>query len=737
VRRLSIGLYLALLGSCSSKAPAAETKHDSLVASLGAPTAPPSKGGGQVGPAAATADPREAALTATVLELLEQGHLLHPQVNDEVSKQAFATYMERIDAGKMFLLEADRESLAKYADKLDDQLRAGVLELGHEGNKVFVARVAVVDKIVAELLAKPLDLENEESFETDPDKVKPAKTDAELRERWRQRLELEVLERTNAMEERLNPPKPKKTDPKQVDKPAEKPAPADPTLAKIPATPEGREAKAREDLAKSYAARFARLKNPAPLDAASDVLNAVANTFDPHSLYLPPADKANFEIQMSGSLEGIGASLRERDHDIEIIDLIPGGAAARQGGLGAGDIILTVASGGKEPVDVYDMRIDDVVKMIRGPKGSTVTLRVRKPTGNEEVVSIVRDKIVIEESYARGAVLQKKGLPAFGYIHVPSFYGGNDSGQRTSAGDVIALLDQFTAKKTPGVILDLRSNGGGILRDAIDMTGAFIEKGPVVQVQDSRGRREVLSDKDKSVHYDGQVIVLVDHFSASASEIVAGALQDYRRALIVGTSATHGKGTVQTLADLDAVSGKNLDLGVLKLTIQQFFRVSGSSTQREGVVPDIKLPDPAGHIEAGEASLPHALAWSKIAEAPHDDWKPMSWNVPVLAVKSAGRVAKHPQLSKVAAASAVLKARKNDTLVPLSRKAWEKRRTDLKAALEAASPDLDKAPAAFTVSGLDDAPGVKVDERTAKWRENLAKDVWVEESLHILADMPK
>ena len=735
MRRLSIGLSLALLGSCSSKAPAAETKHDSLVASLGAPSPPPSKGQG--GATAPSADPREAALTATVVELLEQGHLLHPTVNDEISKQAFATYMERLDAGKMFLLESDRESLAKYVDKIDDQLRSGSLEMGHEGQKIFVARVAVVDKIVAEVLAKPFDLDNEESFETDPDKLKPAKTDAELRERWRQRLELEVLERTNAMEERLNPPKPKKTDPKQVDKPAEKPAPADPTLAKIPPTPEGREAKAREDLAKSYAARFARLRNPAPLDAASDVLNAVANTFDPHSLYLPPADKANFEIQMSGSLEGIGASLRERDHDIEIIDLIPGGAAARQGGLGAGDIILTVASGGKEPVDVYDMRIDDVVKMIRGPKGSTVTLRVRKPTGNEEVVSIVRDKIVIEESYARGAVLQKKGLQPLGYINVPSFYGGNDNGQRTSAGDVIAMLDQFSSKKVRGVILDLRSNGGGILRDAIDMTGAFIEKGPVVQVQDSRGRREVLSDKDKSVHYDGQVIVLVDHFSASASEIVAGALQDYKRAVIVGTSATHGKGTVQTLADLDAVSGKNLDLGVLKLTIQQFFRVSGSSTQRAGVEPDIKLPDPAGHIEAGEASLPHALAWSKIAEAPHDDWKAVNWQLPVLAVKSAGRVAKHPQLSKVVSATALLKARKNDTLVPLSRKAWEKRRADLKAALEAASPDLDKAPPAFTVAGIDDAPGVKLDERTQKWRESLAKDVWVEESLDILSDMLK
>ncbi|CAN5923672.1 carboxy terminal-processing peptidase [soil metagenome] len=735
VRRLTIGLSLTLfLAACSAKAPAsADTKHDAVapkavvVASAGGKEAASS-------PGVAAPDPREQALARTALELFEQGHLLHEKIDDSISRDAFTTYMDRLDAGKMFLLKADRDALAKYADKIDDELRSGSLDLGHSGNKIFLDRVTVVDKMVADLLSRPFDLENEESFETDPDKMKPAATEAELKDRWRQRLELEVLERTAAMEERLNPPK-AKTPPKTKKEKAEKdPTPVDPTLAKIPTTPEGREAKAREDLAKAYAARFARLKVPAPLDAAADVINAVANTLDPHTLYLPPAEKANFEIQMSGSLEGIGASLRERDHGIEIIELIPGGAAARQGGLGPGDIILTVSSGGKDPVDVFDMRIDDVVKMIRGPKNSVVTLRVRKPAGTEEVVSITRDKIVIEDAYARGAVLTRKGLPPFGYIHLPSFYGGSAGGQRTSSEDVNKLLSELAAKKVRGVVLDLRSNGGGILRDAIDLTGHLIDHGPVVQVQDSRNRKEVLSDDDRGIAFDGQVIVLVDHFSASASEIVAGALQDYHRALIVGTGPTHGKGTVQTLADLDQVGGTQLDLGVLKLTIQQFFRVSGSSTQREGVVPDIVLPDPAGHIEAGESSLPHALPHSSIASAKHDDWKGSTWDTPALVVKSSGRVAKHPLLSKVATATAFLKSRKNDTLVPLARKAWEKRRTDLRTALDAASPDLDKALPAFAVVGLDEA---KPDERAIKWRENLAKDPWVEECLNILADMPK
>ncbi len=734
MRRLSIGLSLTLfLAACSAKAPAsAETKHDSTAPKpmVAAVSGGGGGGGGGGAKVAAAKDPREAALAATALELLEQGHLLHKKIDDGISKDAFTTYMDRVDSGKMFLLKSDRDQLAKYADKIDDELHSGSFDLGHDGNRIFAARVAVVDPMVADLLSKPFDLTNQESFETDSDKLKPAETDAELKERWRQRLELEVLERTAAMEERLNPKKEQKP---KTDAP---PVPPDPTLAQIPKTPEEREAKVRGDLAKSYAARFARLKTSAPLDAAADVINAVANTLDPHTLYLPPADKANFEIQMSGSLEGIGASLREREHNIEIIDLIPGGAAARQGKLGPGDIILTVASDGKDPVDVFDMRIDDVVKMIRGKKGSLVSLRVRKPAGTEEVVSITRDKIIIEESYARGAVLTKKGQPAFGYIHLPSFYGGSGGGQRTSSEDVHKLLSELASKKVRGVILDLRSNGGGILRDAIDLTGHLIDKGPVVQVQDSRGRKEILDDDDKGIAFDGQVIVLVDHFSASASEIVAGALQDYQRALIVGTGPTHGKGTVQTLADLDQVGGTKLELGVLKLTIQQFFRVSGDSTQRQGVVPDIILPDPAGHIEAGEGSLPHALPFSKIGMAPHDDWK-RNWNTPALVLKSSGRVVKHPLLSKVATATAFLKSRKNDTIVPLARKAWEKRREDLKKALDAASPDLDKAGAAFTVAGIDDAGGAKPDERTTKWRESLAKDPWVEECLNILNDMPK
>jgi carboxyl-terminal processing protease len=746
-----------------------------------------------------------------VVLLLEHEHLLRKPIDDELSRTAFDTYLDRIDAGKMFLLRRDREALARFADKIDDELRGGSLELGHEGEKIYTARVEVVEKLVAELLAQPFNHDDEEWIELDPKKVEVATTEQELRDRWRRRLELEVLERVAQMEARLDAhPVAKAGDGKAKGKPGEgsgKPGKAgDPhhktaaarvqgsgeaagagqgarasaelksapgiepgpsvgpapnpgrgddaddedsprlPLAQIPPTPEGRDAKARADIAKTYAARFTRLRHPGPFDAASEMINAVAASLDPHTTYLPPADKANFDIRMSGSLEGIGALLRERDDYVEVVEIVPGGASWRRGGLDPGDVILSVQGEGQDPVDIGNMRLDDVVKMIRGPKGTVVTLRIQKPTGTQETISITRDVVVVEEAYARGAVLTRKAGKAVGYIHLPSFYGGRGAGQRTSGRDVAHLLDEMKAAKVAGVVLDIRGNGGGLLGEAVTMTGALINRGPVVQVQDSRGNRETYTDDQLGTDYDGPVIVLVDRFSASASEILAGALQDYKRAIIVGTGPTHGKGTVQTLADLDRVTRSNVDLGVLKVTVQQFFRVSGSSTQREGVTPDVLLPDPAGHLETGERQLEHAIPWSQIPAVDHDTW-PATWKTPALIERSAARVAKQPVLAKMAALTQVLRASRDDTRIPLARQAWREHRKQQRAAFEAASPDLSSRPLAFDVKVLDEkapppaaggqASGPRRDDRLGRWRDNVARDPWVEECINILGDMAK
>jgi carboxyl-terminal processing protease len=686
----------------------------------------------------ADADPRERELCEITIEMFEKEHLLHRRIDDDVSRSAFATYLDRLDHNKLFLLKADKDTLAHHSDRIDDELRAGYLDLAHDGEKTFAARVAIVDKMVSELLSQPFDLTKDETVETDPKKYDFATTDTELRDRWRQRLALEVLERVATMEQALHPEtaatgRTKGKDGGKATPPATPPK-------DIPATPELRQEKARNEIAKSYSGRFARLEHPSTFDGISEVINAIAATFDPHTDYLPPSDKANFDIQMSGSLEGIGAVLREKDHLIEISELVPGGASWRQGGIAPGDLILSVQqSDDKEAVDVTDMRIDEVVKMIRGPKGTVVRLRIQKPTGAQDTIAITRDVVVLEEAYARGAILQRKGDKAIGYIHLPSFYGGRGS-NRDAATDVKKLLVEMTDRKVAGVVIDIRSNGGGLLGAAVEMTGALIDHGPVVQVRDSHDKKEVLTDDDKGVDFDGPVVVMVDKFSASASEILAGALQDYHRAVIVGTT-THGKGTVQTLADLDQMTGSHDDLGVMKLTIQQFFRVDGPSTQLDGVTPDVVLPDPAGYVDTRERTLEHALPASRIEPAPHDDWQ-VKYKTDELAKKSLARVAKQPVLSKVAAATEVLRARVKETAIPLEKDKWDARRKQEKAEYDAVSPDLDKNVAIFQVTPIGEAaqpppagPGAKTDDRIAKWSAGIARDPWIEESVNVLGDM--
>jgi carboxyl-terminal processing protease len=463
LRRLSRVLVSLALAACSTKNTTSGPKNDVASAQVTTPTGAVALAAPATPAAAASgdADPREAILAKSILTMLQDDHLLGERIDDKVSRGAFKTYLDDLDSNKLFLLRADRDALTRYADQIDDEMRAGTLTLAHEGERVFKARVAVVAKMVAGILAAPMNHDDQEWVELDAKKLEPAATDKELQDRWRKRLELEVMQRVAQMEDRIAAhAKAKKLAAEDAKKKHGKPAPADAgagsdasadalddlPVAKIPTTPEGREQKARADLAKSYAARFVRLQAPGPLDPATDLINAVASTLDPHTDYLPPADKANFDIQMSGSLEGIGAALREHDDYIEVSELVPGGAAWRQGGLGPGDLILSVQSEGKDkdPVDVTDMRIDDVVKMIRGPKGTVVKLAVRKPDGRETTVSITRDVIVLEESYARGAVLTRKGSPAYGYIHLPSFYGG-PGGKRKASGDIHRLLRQMAA----------------------------------------------------------------------------------------------------------------------------------------------------------------------------------------------------------------------------------------------------------------------------------------------------
>jgi carboxyl-terminal processing protease len=691
------------LTACSGKRQSAAPPPSVSAPSAAAPT----------DPSLPAPDPREAALANVVRHLFEERHLLQRTIDDAVSRDALKVFLDRLDPGKNFLLAADHQALAAFAEQIDDELKSGRLDLAHEGARRFTSRVAVVEPMVAAILAQPLDLTNEESIELDPDKLVPATSDDELRERWRQRLELEILERTALP---LDPPKP-----------GQPPLPPPAPLAE-------REAKARASLATAYAGRFARLRAYEVADADADLINAVAGVLDPHTDYLPPADKANFDIRISGSLEGIGALLRERDHYVEVQELVPGGAAWRDGKLAAGDLILGVSTDARDPVDVADMRIEEVVKLIRGPKGSVVHLKVKKASGEETIISITRDVVEIESAYARGAILEGKGVPPIGYVYLPGFYGGQG---RDAAGDVRRLVAQLGERKVAGIILDLRGNGGGLLEDSVELTGLFVDEGPVVQVKDGDGDVQVLADDEPGTSYGGPLLVMVDRFSASASEIVAAALQDYHRAIIVGTGPTHGKGTVQSLNSLDRATGGTFELGSLKLTIQQFYRINGWSTQLDGVTPDVVLPDPAAYVESGERTLPHAIPAGHIDPVKHADW-PATWNAVALAQASALRVSKEPLFAKVGASTKLLLSRKGDTVMPLARSAYEARRKQQHDQLEAVMPDLDKAPVKLKVTPLDPPPapkpGERADDRLAKWQDQLARDPWLAEAARVLDD---
>ena len=689
-------------------------------------------------------DPREAVLASAAGAFLGHEHVAARPIDDSVSKEAFKRFIEELDAGKIFLLESDVQKLAKFETDMDDELRAGDLVLGRKAAALLANRRKVVADVVARILAAPLDFTTNESIETDHKKRAFCKTEEELATRWRGVLKLQVLERTQELEDILDRKAHPKPDTKPVDPDdAKREAAAEKSLGDIPATFEGRREKVQKEVATRYATQFVRLATVDKLTPAQTFINALNAAFDPHTNYLPPAEEAELGIALTGRLEGIGATLREQEHYILVNDLVPGGAAWQQGKLEVGDLIMSVAQDGEKPVDVMDMPINKVVQMIRGPKGTVVVLTVKKPDASLKTISITRDLVRIEATYARGAILKTKTNGDVGYVHLPGFYGGDSkkSGERNATDDMRVILTQLTKKNVSTLVFDLRGNGGGLLTHARDIAGLFVKEGPVVQTKDGKGAVEVLRDKDPSIAFNGQVVVLVDRFCASAAEIVAGALQDYERAVVVGTSATHGKGTVQAVIDLDrqTKAPQGEPLGLYKVTIQEYFRVSGGSTQLKGVVPDILLPDPTSFVDSGERTLPNAIPWSTIdavafVKSPHA-WKPAA-----LATASTARTSTNAELATTTKIAAIMEARKGKTMKPLERMAWQADYKRAKTELEALDPKKREQKPLMEVAALSQegsSADPRIQRQLDRWKDGLARDPWVDETTRILADMKK
>jgi carboxyl-terminal processing protease len=602
---------------------------------------------------------KDQVLMQAIMQGLNSQHYEPQTINDDFSKKAFKLYLNNLDNSKKFLLASDVAKLRQYETKIDDEIQANSFNLLDLSVKLINQRVQESEKYYQEILEKPFDFSKEESVELDPKKLNYANNEAELKEQWRKFLKYQVLVRVHtALENQKDSAGTKKT------------------IEEI-------EKEARERVKKSQEDWFRRLKQFNKEDWKSMYINAITNVFDPHTAYFAPKDKENFDIQMAGKLEGIGASLQERDGTIKVASIVPGSPSWKQGELKSGDIILKVAQGAEEPVEISNMRLDDAVRLIRGKKGTEVRLTVKKIDGTIQVIPIIRDVVIMEESYAKSAILiDEKTKQKIGYIKLPSFYADfKDRESRHCSEDVKQEVLKLKKENVNGIVLDLRNNGGGSLQDVVDMTGLFIEKGPIVQIKAKNGSPYIMNDNDPTVYYDGALVVMVNSFSASASEILAAAIQDYERGIVLGSTATFGKGTVQRFIALDDVVPSYLNdvkpLGDIKLTTQKFYRINGGTTQLKGVNSDIVVPDQYAYLEVGEKETEYPMKWDEIAKAEYKPWV-KKMNKDKIVQRSQARIKNDEVFKMIEQNAKRLKKRQDETVQTLHLEKYQKEQQKLK-----------------------------------------------------------
>lgn len=674
---------------------------------------------------------KDKLLIELITFVIEKGHYSPADIDDEFSKGVYKDYLESIDPSKRFFIQSDIQEFAKYETQLDDMILNRDLSFFDLTYQRLQKRIKEADRFYKEILAEPFDFTVPDEFNIDYDKQPYPANDAGLKTRWEKQLKLSVLSTVVDKQKVQDAPADKKTD---MEKKADEPKK---TLAEL-------EKEARESAKKSLDDYFDFIEDLEREEWFTMYLNAIAERFDPHTFYFAPDDKEKFDTSMRGSLEGIGARLLKKSDYIEISELIPGGPAWRSGELEQGDLIMKVAQGSEPPVDIAGMRIDDVVKKIKGPKGTEVRLTVKKVDGTIDVVSIIREVVEIEETYAKSSVVRKDGK-LYGIINLPKFYiDFENKDNRDAAKDIALEVERLKAQGIEGIILDLRNNGGGSLRTVVDITGLFIDKGPVVQVRSRsndgkpNGKVEVLSDTDSKVQWEGPLVVMVNNFSASASEILAAAIQDYNRGIIMGSRHTYGKGTVQNVIDLNQFvrSSSMGDLGALKTTTQKFYRINGGSTQREGVYSDIIMPDRYSYIDMGERDIDNAMPWDKIEPASYEENKN---NFSAVIAKSKKRMAANPQFNLVDENAKWINEQKDDNTYHLDIERFKAELAKNEAitkkfkSLNDYKNDLKFEALPHDKKIFEKDPSLA--EKKQAWFKNLSKDIYVEEALNVLEDM--
>ncbi|MEI2750412.1 MAG: carboxy terminal-processing peptidase [Ferruginibacter sp.] len=669
---------------------------------------------------------RYARILRNVGVLLEEGHFSPKKIDDAFSKNVLKKFIEDLDNEKTILLQSDIDGFKKFENKLDDEIHGAELESFYAINEVYQKRMNETSLLYKDILSKPFDFTTDEKVLLDADKASAPKSESERMDTWRKRLKYAVLGKYVDMQEDREKNKGKK----------DFKIKADSTL----------EREARDQVRKQMDRYFATKKTRETTDENfSTFVNAITGTMDPHTNYFPPIDLRSFNESMSGRFYGIGAQLKDEDGKIKIASLVTGGPAWKSGELKENDEIIKVAQGKEEPVDVTGYAVSDAVKLIRGAeKGTEVRLTVKKVDGSTKVIVLLRDDIKLEDTFAKSAII--KGENKVGYIYLPEFYADFErpNGARCAA-DVAKEIQKLKEEKVDGIILDLRGNGGGSLFDVVQMAGLFIEDGPICQVKGRDEKANILRDRDKTVLYDGPLAVMVDGTSASASEIFAAAIQDYKRGVIIGSTSTYGKGTVQRNIPLNpdnetnvlGASKKSEDLGTVKLTLQKFYRINGGATQLKGVTPDIVLPDRYDYLKFREKDNPDALNWDEIKQAEYKTWTTTT-SSDVLVSTANDEVNKNSTFGKIKENVQWL-GKYNDKEYSLNIAKYKEEQKQLKSVYKQIE-ELYKLPKPLDIQNLVsdtatiNSAAEKID-KNKQWIKFRSTDIYIDESVRVLNKM--
>lgn len=664
---------------------------------------------------------KDKLLLEIISYVLDRGHFDPKDINDEFSENVYMSYLENIDGQHRFFLKSDINTFNSYRYLIDDEIKNTQVEFFNLSFEKLMERMAQVEGFYKSLLETPFDFSIKDEINLDFKKALYANNLIELRAIWRKRLKLNALERFTS----------KKDEEAQKSKK---------DVTYVMKTDNELEEKAREIISENMDAFFERYNDLNRKNWFSIYINSIVLQFDPHTSYLAPSEKDRFDASMSGEFEGIGARLQKRNQEVKIVEVISGGPVWRDELLEIGDIILKVAQPNKEAVDISGMRLDDSIKLIKGPKGTQVILTIKRVDGAIEDVRVTRDVVILEETYARSSLITDD-KESFGLIELPKFYiNFQDYNQRNAATDVKKELEQLKQKNVKGIILDLRNNGGGSLKTVVEMAGYFIKEGPVVQVKSTGGKKEVLKDTDPSIVWDGPLVILVNEFSASASEIIAAALQDYKRAIILGSKQTFGKGTVQNVFDLNRMitGGTYGDLGALKVTTDKFYRINGRSTQLEGVKSDVVFPNRYAYVDMGEKDQDNPLAWDSITPAFYKPFEGMN-NYEYSLSRSKQRIKDNPFITLIDEQALWIKKQQENYTYSLDFTSYKTTRHSNKTYSERfkklgeyeSSLEFKWLPEAILEVEVNDDLIIK----RKRWQKSLKKDIYISEAIEILKDL--